>query len=505
MKDILLKMENITYSISGTSILKGVDFTLMRGEVHALVGENGAGKSTLMTILGGLHRPDAGTVCIEGQQKTFRSVRDAFTAGIGFVPQRILLVPHLTIAENILLGQESLTACHLLDKQSQNRQVQRFLDGYNLGLCATTPVSALQLFHKQMVQILKAVYKNVKILILDEATASLPETQVCLVHQMIRELKQKGVGIVYISHRMQEMLKVADRITVLRDGRHIKTYSADEATNSQLMGFMIGKNLKSHYVRDFHVPGDVLLEVQDLCSHGVLRDVSFSVRKGEILGLVGRGGSGRSLLAKCLFGLEKIDSGKILMENRQVEIRSPRDAILRHIALVPEYRDRQGLFEMESVQFNTTFVVLEKFMRGMMTNRKKETDVVRHYIESLAIKSASPKKITRMLSGGNQQKVVIAKWLATDPVLLILDEPTRGMDVVSKSEIYRILDELALKGVAVLMISSDISEAVNMCDRIVVINEGRINACLDRGKFNQLKIAQLIVGMQQPQVDTGVV
>lgn len=492
MKDILLKMERITSSSFGIPTLKGVDFSLMSGEVHALVGENGAGKSTLMRVLFGMCPYDAGAIYLDGDKRAFRSPAEAMAAGIGFVPQQPSLVPHLTVAENILLGRESEGSFRLLDKQAQKNCVQQILDGYGLEFSAATPVDRLPPDQRQIVQIVKAIRPDVRVLILDEATTALQEHQVLWLHELIRELRVKGTGIIYISHRLGELARVADRVTVLRDGRNVCTSTMREMTGDSLIRQMIGNDLKKHYVRDFHLPGEPFLEVQGLCSSGVLRDVSFYVRRGEILGVVGRGGSGRSLLTKCLFGLVGRDAGEIRMGDGSVRINSPQDAVAAHIALVPEQRSRQGLFGTGDAQFNVTFKAMDTFMDGIRLNSKKEKALFQHYVRQLGIKSVSPNQAVNTLSGGNQQKVVIAKWLATDPALLILDQPTQGMDVVSKSEIYRILDGLVEQGVAILMVPSDISEAVNICDRILVLCEGKVRACIGRGKYNQTQIAKMM-------------
>ena len=487
-------MKDVTKKFPGVYALKGVNFELKAGEVHALLGENGAGKSTLMKILGGIYNIDEGTIAIDGKEEIISGVKDAQRLGINIIHQEIVLVPYLSIAENIYLGREPKTALGFVDKRKIFEESQKLLDDFDMNLAATTEVRELTVAQQQMVEIIKAVSFNSKIIVMDEPTSSLSDKEVDFLFKTIDNLKAKGVGIVYISHRMDELLKITNRITVMRDGEYIGTVNTQETSIEQLIAMMVGRELSNFYDRDYHEIGDVVLEVQNLNSNHFIHDVSFQLRKGEILGFSGLVGSGRSELMKSIFGLEPINSGTVKINGKEEKIKNTNDAINHKIAYVTENRKEEGLFLIESVRFNTTIKVLDKFMKFLRVDSKYEKEETDRYIRELSIKTPNQEQEIRNLSGGNQQKVLISRWLATKPEILILDEPTRGVDIGAKAEIYSIINRLASEGVAIIMISSELPEVINMSDRIAVMNKGKIVKFLEKNEFSQERIMHYATG-----------
>ena len=487
MGELLLEMKNICKSFFGVPALNNVSLQLKPGEVHALLGENGAGKSTLIKILGGIYAADSGEILINGQKVTIHSVLDAQNRGIAIIHQEVVLVPDMTIAENIFLGRE-YQKNGFMDDTCMNRKTQELLDSFNMGFRADSKVKELTLGQQQMIEIIKASSFNVKILVMDEPTSSLSDVEVQQLFTLIRKLRSENIGIIYISHRMSELHEISDRITVLRDGKYIGTKETASTNEDELVEMMVGRQLTSYFSRSDHKLGKVVLSVKDLNRRGVAHDINFEIREGEILGFSGLIGAGRTELMKCIFGLDKIDSGEILIDGHSVSIKSPSDAVRTGIALVPESRKEQGLFMIQDLNFNISFNVLDRFIHGCFVDESAEKELTRSSIQKLMIKTSSSKLKLKNLSGGNQQKVSIAKWLATNPKVLILDEPTRGVDVVAKSEIYSIMDELAMHGTAIIMISSDLPEVINMSDRVIVMNGGRIRGCLEKDELTQEKI-----------------
>ena len=494
MSSKLLEMTGVNKQFPGVYALKGVDFTLEKGEVHALLGENGAGKSTLMKILGGIYSIDDGGILINGNEVKINSVKDAQQYGISIIHQEIVLVPYLSIAENIYLGREPLTKAGLIDRKQMYENAQKFLDDFELGLSAETLVGKLTVAQQQMIEIIKAVSFNSNIIIMDEPTSSLSEKEVEFLFKTIRDLKAQGVGIVYISHRMNELFEITDRITVLRDGEYIGTVLTKETKIDDLISMMVGRELTNYYVRDFSEPGETVLRVEHLSRKGVLDDVSFELYKGEILGFAGLVGAGRSELMKCIFGLDPFDEGEIFVNGQKAIIKNPNDAIKNRIAYVTENRKEEGLFLIRSVQYNVTIKILDEFIKFFKVNSKYENRVTREYINDLSIKTPSAEKTVGNLSGGNQQKVLISRWLATKPKVLILDEPTRGVDVGAKAEIYAIMNRLVQEGVSIIMISSELPEVINMSDRIAVMCQGKIQTILNRDRFSQETIMHYATG-----------
>ena len=488
--NVLLQMKNIHKTFPGVYALKAVDFELRAGEVHAIIGENGAGKSTLIKVLGGIYAADQGKIFIEGKKVEIRSVKDAQRNGISIIHQELVLVPYMTVAENIFLGREPMKG-GLVNATKMHEEAQKLIDSYDINIDAKSLVRDLTIAQQQMVEIIKAISYNSKILVMDEPTSSISEKEVKFLFETMRNLTSKGVGIIYISHRMSELAEICDRVTVMRDGSYIGTRVVSETTNDELISMMVGRELKNYYTRDFQEDGEVMLKCENISDHKIVKDVSFEVRKGEIVGFAGLVGAGRSEVMKCIFGLTKGYSGNIYIDGKKVVIRSPSDAIKHGIALVPEDRKLEGLYLIQSVRFNSTIEVLKDFIKGIFVNRKKEEDITQKYIDMMSTKTPSMEQAIGKLSGGNQQKVMIGRWLATSPRILILDEPTRGVDVGAKSEIYAIMNNLAKSGMAIIMISSEMPELINMSDRIYVMCEGRITGCLGHKEITQEKIMKL--------------
>jgi len=490
----LLQMKNIHKRFPGVYALKSVNFELKAGEVHGLLGENGAGKSTLMKVLAGIYDVDEGEIYIDGRKVEINDVKDSQKAGVSIIHQELVLVPYMSVAENIFSGREPVGRLGFVKKDEMLAQAQKLLDSFDLGIDASRLVVDLNIAQRQMVEIARAISFNSKILVMDEPTSSLTEKEVEFLFKTIESLKAKGVGIVYISHRMAELFRITDRITVMRDGQYIGTRVTKETNVDELISMMVGRELTDYYHRTFHELGEVTLEVKNLTRNGVFKDVSFSLRKEEILGFSGLVGAGRSEIMKAIFGLDPIDSGEIYIEGKKVEIKSPRDAMNLGIALVPENRKDEGLILKSSVGYNMTLRVLDEFIKFIRVNRAKENEIIDTYVQELGIKTPSRSQSVANLSGGNQQKVVIAKWLAAKPKILILDEPTRGVDVGAKAEIYAIMNNLVQTGVSIIMISSELPEIINMSDRVAVVHNGSIKGILNKDELSQEKIMHLATG-----------
>ena len=462
--------------------------------MHALLGENGAGKSTLIKVLGGIHQPDSGAIFINGQEVRLESVSQAQALGIGIIHQEIVLVPALTIAENIFLGREPTTRLGLRDVKGIQRQAAEMMAALGLHLDVTLPVRRLTLAQQQMVEIVKAISFNVKILVMDEPTSSLSEEEVQKLFEIIRTLKSQGVSIIYISHRMAELFEVSDRVTVIRDGAYVGTRVTSQTTPDELVAMMVGRSLESFYVRTFTTPGDVVLQAERLTRSGVFTDVSFQVRKGEILGFSGLVGAGRSEVMAAIFGGTPFDSGTLILNGQHVRFQSTAQAIRHGVGMVPEDRKKMGLALVNTVGFNLTLAAIRSLVRGGLISQRARRVMIERSIHDYRIKTASSDASVASLSGGNQQKVVLAKWLASNPSLLILDEPTRGVDVGAKQEIYAIINDLAAKGMAIIMVSSDLPEIINMCDRVCVMRAGRLVAELPREQITQENIMRFATG-----------
>lgn len=489
-ENILLRMENIHKQFPGVYALKDIHFELWAGEVHALLGENGAGKSTLIKVLGGIYSADEGNIYIEGKKVTIDGVKTAQNNGIAIIHQELVLVPHMTVAENIFLGREPLKG-GFVDKETMNSEAQALLDAYDMHIEADALIASLTIARQQMVEIVKAISYNSKILVMDEPTSSISDKEVSFLFDTMRTLTKKGVGIIYISHKMSELEEICDRVTVMRDGTYVGTEVVKETTKDKLIAMMVGRTLENYYTRDFKEAGGVLMKCENISDGNMVKGASFELRKGEILGFAGLVGAGRSEVMKCVFGLTQGAKGDIYIDGQKVNIHSPVEAMKHGIALVPENRKLEGLYKVQSVRFNSTIEVLSDFIRGIFVNQGKEEEITRKYIDMMSTKTPGQEQKIGNLSGGNQQKVMIGRWLATNPKILILDEPTRGVDVGAKSEIYSIMNELAKQGMSIIMISSELPEIINMSDRIYVMADGVVKGCLDHQEVTQEKIMRL--------------
>ncbi|MCF6466225.1 sugar ABC transporter ATP-binding protein [Clostridium sp. Cult2] len=494
MNNKLLEMKNVNKRFPGVYALKGIDFNLEAGEVHALLGENGAGKSTLMKILSGIYEIDEGEIFINGEKRVIEDVKDAHKNGISIIHQDLVLVPYMTVAENIYLGREILTKTGLVDRKAMVEKSQVLLDEFELDIKAENQLNSLTVAQQQMIEIIKAVSFESKIIVMDEPTSSLTEKEVEFLFKTINNLRNQGVGIVYISHRLDEIFEISDRVTVIRDGEYVGTVRTKETNVDELISMMVGRELKNYYIRDFNESGETVMSVCGLSKKGKLHNINFELKRGEILGFSGLVGAGRTDLMKCIFGIDNYNEGKIIVEGKEVNIKNPNDALNYNIAYVPEDRKEEGLFLIESVRFNMTIKILKEFISRFKVNSKYEEDISSEFIESLSIKTPSLEQAVNNLSGGNQQKVLIARWLLTKPKILILDEPTRGVDVGAKSEIYSIMNELVNSGVSIIMISSELPEIINMSDRVVIMHNGRIQKILDKEDFTQEKIMHYATG-----------
>ena len=491
----LLEMSGVTKKFPGVYALKDANFELRSGEVHALLGENGAGKSTLMKVLGGIYNLDAGKISINGKEVTIDSVKDAKEYGISIIHQEIVLVPYLSIAENIYLGREPLKS-GFIDKRTMYSNTQSLLDDFGMDLKATTLIAELNVAQQQMIEVIKAVSFNSNIIVMDEPTSSLTEKEVRFLFETINNLKAQGVGIVYISHRMNELFEITDRITVMRDGTYVGTVVTKETTNDKLIAMMVGRELSNYYIKDSSSTDQTIMEVKNLTRKGVVNNASFELKKGEILGFSGLVGAGRSELMKCIFGLDVFQQGDIIVNGEKVVIKNPNDAIKNKIAYITENRKEEGLFLGQSVRFNITIKILHEFMKLFKVNTIYENNETNEYIKGLTIKTPNGEEAVGNLSGGNQQKVLISRWLATNPQVLILDEPTRGVDVGAKAEIYSIMNQLAKEGVSIIMISSDLPEVINMSDRVAVMYKGEIQKILKKDEVSQETIMNYATGGQ---------
>lgn len=489
-ENILLRMENIHKQFPGVYALKDIHFALRAGEVHALLGENGAGKSTLIKVLGGIYSADEGKIYIEGKEVTIDGVKTAQNNGIAIIHQELVLVPHMTVAENIFLGREPLKG-GFVDKETMNSEAQALLDAYDMHIEADALIASLTIARQQMVEIVKAISYNSKILVMDEPTSSISDKEVSFLFDTMRTLTKKGVGIIYISHKMSELEEICDRVTVMRDGTYVGTEVVKETSKDKLIAMMVGRTLENYYTRDFKEAGGVLMKCENISDGNMVKGASFELRKGEILGFAGLVGAGRSEVMKCVFGLTQGAKGDIYIDGQKVSIHSPVDAMKYGIALVPENRKLEGLYKVQSVRFNSTIEVLSDFIRGIFVNQGREEEITQKYIDMMSTKTPGQEQKIGNLSGGNQQKVMIGRWLATNPKILILDEPTRGVDVGAKSEIYSIMNELAKQGMSIIMISSELPEIINMSDRIYVMAGGVVKGCLDHQEVTQEKIMRL--------------
>ena len=479
----VVSLHDISKSFSGVKVLRDVNFDVRSGEVHALLGENGAGKSTLIKVIAGVHQPDTGTLTVGGETVRFTSPRHARRHGIATVYQELLLFPELTVAENIFLGNAPRQKWGGLDWSAMRlraRQLLDSLDSHDLDVDAK--VGTLSVANRQRVEIAKALSQDARLLIMDEPTAALVEADVRRLMSVVKKLRERGVAIIYVSHRMPEIFELADRVTVLRDGSYIGTRDISEVTEASLVAMMVGRSIEQLFPKVEATLGEVALELRDVSFGRKVQNISLSLRAGEILGLAGLIGSGRTELALTVFGITPASTGEILVDGRKVVIDGPRKARDLGIAYVPEDRGSQGLVRPMTIRENVSMAVLDKMSNGFAIRFGDEIRRSVEAIKRLGIRTRGPEQIVGQLSGGNQQKVVLAKWLEANPRILIMDEPTRGIDVGAKAEIYTLMGRLVQQGVAILMISSELPEVLGMSDRVLVINSGRIVAEFDRSQ-----------------------
>ena len=492
--DLVLRMEQITKDYPGVRALDDVSFDLRRGEVHALVGENGAGKSTLMKVLAGAEQSDAGSVLLNGEPAHIHIPQDAMAAGISIIYQEFNLVPYLSVAENIYLGRYPVRAGVFVDWRGMHDGARALLDRLGAQFSTRALVHTLAVAEQQMVEIAKALSLDAQVLVMDEPSSTLTEHELAALFEQIRSLRSHGVSIVYISHRLEEVFEIADRVTVLRDGRLIDTRPVAELDRADIVRMMVGRELADVSFVGEQAPGEELLRVEGLTRGAAVQDVSFTLRRGEILGIAGLVGAGRTELGRAIFGADRIDRGAIWLEGEPVRINSPAQAIRMGIGLVTEDRKLQGLILGMALQENVTLANLGAVSTAGFLSRRRERSAADQYVGELDIRTPSTAQIVRNLSGGNQQKVVLAKWLFTKSEVLIFDEPTRGIDVGSKAEIHQIMRDVADRGAGVIMISSELPEVLQMSDRILVMHEGRLAGELSREQATQEKIMFLATG-----------
>lgn len=496
--NVLLQMKDVCKEFPGVKALEDVQLELVEGEVHALLGENGAGKSTLIKVLGGIYAKDKGQIFINGKEVDIHTVEDARKKGISIIHQELMMVPHMSVAENIFLGQEKTGGMGTVNLKRQEKEAQKLLDDFGLKVSADTLLGALTIAQQQMVEIVRAVSFGSRIIVMDEPTSSLSNKEVDILFDTVRSLKKQGIGIIYISHRMSELDEIADRVTVLRDGKYIATVNVKDTTKEKLVSLMVGRELSSYYTKTDTATDEVILEVSGLSDGNMVKDVSFDLRKGEILGFAGLVGAGRTETLQNIFGLTKRTAGTVKLEGKEVNFKSPKEAMKAGIGFVSEDRKKLGLFPDQSVRFNMTIEVLEQFIKRLHYSRSKERQLTQKYIDKMETKVATMEQVISGLSGGNQQKVIIGRWLLATDKILILDEPTRGVDVLAKAEIYEIMNQLAAQGLAIIMISSELPELINMSDRVVVMSHGVSTGILERKELDQEKI--MMLATKEPEV-----
>lgn len=488
MGDILLKAENITKGFPGVKALDGVHFELRKGEVHALLGENGAGKSTLMKIFSGIYQPDGGQLKMNGSPVTLETPKKAQSLGVGIIHQELNLCPHLTVAQNIFIGRE-FSSYGVLDQKRQNREAQRLLNDFQVDFKATDLVKDLSLSRQQMVEIIKVISMNAEVLIMDEPTSALSEKEIVTLMGVIRRLRDEGKGVIYISHRLEELKHIADRVTVFRDGTYVDTMVYKETNLEHMIGLMVGRKLEEKYPRVSVAPGKTILQAKGLGRATAVNDVSFELKAGEILGLAGLVGAGRTELGRLLFGADKRAGGMVEIDGQVVDIKCPADGIRHGIVYIPEDRKQDGLLLGMSVLKNTTLPSMADYSnRFGVIDSKKEALATEKICKDLRVKTPNIHQTIKNLSGGNQQKVVVGKWMLRNPRVFIFDEPTRGVDVGAKIEIYSIMNALKEKGIGVIVISSELPEIMGITDRVLVMCQGQIRASLDTLKTNQEEI-----------------
>jgi ribose transport system ATP-binding protein len=487
-----LEMRGISKSFAGNTVLADVNLTVAAGEVHALVGENGAGKSTLMKILAGVHRPDAGAVLIDGHDVRFGSPREALACGVAMIYQELSLAPHLTVADNIFLGREplSIPSIGLVDRRRMNENARRILNEYGFQLNPQSRVGQLSAANRQLVEITRAIVEAKRVIVMDEPTSSLTSQEVAELFRLIRDLKQRGLAVIYISHRLEELPEIADRLSILRDGRAVYTGPWGEISTDEMIRHMAGRELKEIFPPRVAQIGEVRLRIKELSRRPKFSGVSFEARAGEVVGIAGLAGAGRTELLEAIYGAHPPESGEVWVDGEQIGPSRPSRSVRRGLSLLTEDRKRTGLCLNLSITRNLTLANLRALVRGLSVDRRRETEAAREYIAKLHVQPPQPGKAVGRLSGGNQQKVLLGRWLYARTKIFLLDEPTRGVDVAARTEIYRAINELAASGAAIVMVSSDLPELLGMADRILVMRRGRMVAELDAKTTTQEEIVK---------------
>jgi len=487
MTQPFIKLENIVKKFPGVVALNNVSLDLYQGEIHGLIGENGAGKSTFIKILTGVHTPEEGKIILKGNPIEFENTKDAIDNEIGCIYQELNNIPQLSVTDNIFLGCQLKKKSGLLDYEAMHKKSKELLKELGQNIDPTQPIEKLGMGHQQMVEIVKAISKNIKLLIMDEPTSSLSETEIKELIKAVRKLKNDGVGILFVSHKLEEIFELCDRVTVFRDGQHVITGDVSAFTNSLLIQNMVGREITQQFPKIEFEKGEEILRVENLTRYGVYQNISFTLSRGEILGFSGLVGAGRTELIRGIFGADPIDEGKLYLNGKVVLISSPEAAVKNGFALLTEDRKTQGLVLGASVLSNLVITCLCRFRKGLFLDYLKINNAVVNNIKSLQIKTPGPDTLAEQLSGGNQQKVVVGKWLNRDAEIYIFDEPTRGIDVGAKVEVYHLMNKILEQGKAVIMISSELPEILGMSDRVIVMRSGNITAEIERGssQFNQ--------------------
>lgn len=480
-----MRVSGINKSFPGVKALDNVNFAVRKGTVHALCGENGAGKSTLMKIINGIYKADSGQIFLDEQPVEIKNPIQAKEHGIAMIAQELNYVPEMSIEENLFLGRLPVNKLGKVDWKTVRKETIKFLEQENLPYSPTQKLKTLTVSDIQMLEIIKAISYNAEIVIMDEPTSAITNREVEVLFEKIEQLKQRGVSMVYISHKMDEVFRIADDITILRDGKTVETHPASEMDLDQVIALMVGRKMDNVYPKEEVEIGDPILEVEGLGSKGVFKDITFNAKKGEIVGFAGLMGAGRTETMRAVFGLDPYDEGTIKVHGKEVNIKKVSDSINQKVVMLSEDRRRYGIIPIRSVMENASISSLDKVFYGGKCHPKVEHDLVSKYFEKMNVKTPSLETAIQALSGGNQQKVLLAKWMLRDPDVLILDEPTRGIDVGAKFEIYRLMTDMVEEGKTVIMVSSELPELIGMCDRIYVMNQGRITGCLEKEEFSQ--------------------
>ncbi|MEC0697172.1 sugar ABC transporter ATP-binding protein [Bacillus atrophaeus] len=491
-----IDMNDIHKAFGKNQVLSGVSFNLKPGEVHALMGENGAGKSTLMNLLTGLHGLDKGSIRINGKETYFSNPKEAEQNGIAFIHQELNIWPEMTVLENLFIGKEMTSKLGILNTKKMKALAKKQFEKLSVSLSLVQEAGKCSVGQQQMIEIAKALMTKAEVIIMDEPTAALTEREINKLFEVIASLKKDGVSIVYISHRMEEIFSICDRITIMRDGKTVDTTNISETSFDEVVKKMVGRELTDRYPQRRPELGDIVLEVRDASKKGSFEHVSFHVRSGEIVGVSGLMGAGRTEIMRALFGIDRLDSGEIWLAGKKTNIKNPNDAVKKGLGFITENRKDEGLLLDTSIRENIALPSLTSFSPKGVIDQKREASFVELLINRLTIKTASPETHARNLSGGNQQKVVIAKWIGIGPKVLILDEPTRGVDVGAKREIYTLMNELTDRGVAIIMVSSELPEIIGMSDRIIVVHEGKISGEVASREATQERIMTLATGGQ---------